>query len=299
VLRAAILAAALPVLGWLGRYHWVLDLFNHFQAQYFGFLLVCTLALAVWRKWRHLFICLILLGFPAANLAPLYIPTGFLPDKPSLRVSTFNILGTNTRYAKAVEWILKADPDFIYLPETNDDWKAGLAPLDKRYPHQVDCLIEGNFGFSFRSKFPMAHHQIHRPGNMEIPLLHAVVSTPQGEVTVLGAHPVPPVTGFWARERDIYLHRMNEIALETKGRLVILGDLNATRWSSHLTPFFEQGLRDSADGKGYSATWMRENPLMTVPIDHILSRGFSGTKRRETGPALGSDHRPVIAELVW
>ena len=39
--------------------------------------------------------------------------------------------------------------------------------------------------------------------------------------------------------------------------------------------------------------------LMTLPIDHILTRGFSGTIRRMTGPALGSDHRPVIAALSW
>ena len=36
VLRAAIMAALFPVAGYFGRHHWVLDLCNHPQAQYFA-----------------------------------------------------------------------------------------------------------------------------------------------------------------------------------------------------------------------------------------------------------------------
>lgn len=299
VLRVALIAAAFPVMGWFGGHHWTLDLCNHPQAQYFCFLALCFLTLAAWRKRRHALVCLALLMIPAAKLAPLYLPAGKPPEGPGLRVASFNILGTNTRYAEAAAWIAGAAPDFIYLPEANEEWARGLKPLAADYPHTAEVFIEGNFGFLFLSKFPIVRQQARRLGMMEIPLMEAVVSTPQGEVRVFGAHPVPPVTEFWANERDTYLRKLSEIAAKTPGHVILLGDLNATRWSHAMGTLWKQGLRDTAEGHGFSATWNRENPLMAIPIDHILVRGFSGTRSRRTGPATGSDHRPVIADLAW
>jgi endonuclease/exonuclease/phosphatase (EEP) superfamily protein YafD len=299
VLRIAILVALCPVAGLFGSYYWFLDLFNHLQAQYFCFLLLAALTLAVWKKPRLALVAAALVMIPGIQLAPLYLPSGTSAESPRLRVASFNILGSNTRYADAVAWIKSADPDFIHLPETHEEWGKGIEPLRGTYPHAVDVFINGNFGFSFRSKHPVIRHEVHRLGNMGLPLLHAVVATPHGEVTVFGAHPVPPVTEFWADERDLYLREFAGLAAKTTGRLVILGDLNATRWSHSMAPFFSQGILDSADGHGFSATWMRENPLAAIPIDHILTRGFSGVPGRWTGPALGSDHRPVVADLSW
>jgi endonuclease/exonuclease/phosphatase (EEP) superfamily protein YafD len=299
ILRIAILVALCPIAGFFGELHWLLDLFNHFQAQYFCFLLLAAIALVCLGKPRFALIAFGLLLIPGIRLAPLYLPAGVDTKGAGLRVASFNILTHNKRYADAVSWVRTTDPDFIYLPETNEDWEIGIAPLSDAYPHKVDVFITGNFGFSFRSKHRLVRHGIHLLGNLEIPLLEAVVATPHGEVTVFGAHPVPPVTGFWANERDTYLKAFSEIASRTRGRLVILGDLNATRWSHSLQPFFAQGIRDTAAGHGFSATWMRENPLIAVPIDHIFERGFTGTIRRWTGPALGSDHRPVVADLAW
>ncbi len=299
VLRAAVVAGLFPVAGYFGRHHWALDLCNHPQAQYFCFLLLCTVVLAAWRKPKHALACLALLAIPALRLAPLYLPAPADEAAPRVRAAVYNVLGSNTRYAESAAWILRADPDFIYLPEANDEWAAGLAPLAAVYPHAADVFVEGNFGFAFRSKFPIVRQRTHRLGALEIPLLEAVLSTPHGELTVFGAHPVPPVTAFWAGERDTYLRALADLADGSHGRAVVLGDLNATRWSFPMEAFWWRGFRDSADGHGFSATWMRENPVMAVPIDHILSRGFSGVIRRETGPALGSDHRAVVADLAW
>jgi endonuclease/exonuclease/phosphatase (EEP) superfamily protein YafD len=299
ILRVALLVSVLPVLGMFGSHQWVLDLFNHFQAQYFCLILLAAVILAVWRKWRHFMVAALLLAVPGARLAPLYWPADAAASSPRLRVATFNVLGTNARHADVVAWIQRANPDFIYLSETNEKWGVGLAPLAASHPHAVDLFIQGNFGFSFRSKHPIVRKKMHHLGMLELPLLEAVVATPNGEITVFGAHPVPPVTRFWAAERDTYLRQMAEQSKTVAGRLTVLGDLNATRWSQSLTGLFDQGLRDSAEGHGFSATWMRGNPLMAIPIDHILTRGFHGTLRRETGPDLGSDHRPVVADLAW
>ena len=299
ILRLAVLTALCPLAGLFGRFHWTLDLLNHFQAQYFVMLLLATLALTLWRKPRQAIIAFALLLIPAARLAPLYFPAGHNGAAPALRVAAFNVLGQNPRHADAVRWIRDTNPDFIYLPETGEFWGRGLAPLNASHPHRIEAYFQGNFGSSFHSKHPIVRHEIHHFGNMGIPMIEATVATPLGEVTVFGAHPVPPVTAFWAAERDIYLSGLAGLAAKAPGRTVILGDLNATRWSHSLAPLFHLGFRDTAEGHGYSATWMRENPLVAVPIDFVLTKGFTATINRETGPFLGSDHRPVTADLAW
>ena len=297
-LRLAILIAICPIIGLFGKADWFLDLFNHLQAQYFVALLLIVLILLVWKKRRFALISAVLLLIPAVRLAPLYISPKIVKPWSTLRVASFNILGSNDRYDDTIAWIKETDPDFIYLPECNSDWKNGLKPLQSDYPFDADFPISGNLGYCFRSKHPITSKEISRLGKLRIPLLKCVVRTPHGEVTVFGAHPVPPVSEFWASEQDIYLKELTRLCSQTEEHALILGDLNATRWSVQLDTIFDH-YQDTSDGHGYSPTWMRENWLVTIPIDHIFSRGFKGTLSRETGPDLGSDHRPVVADLAW
>lgn len=296
--RLAVLIAICPLLGLLGRFHWFLDLFNHLQAQYFVALLAITLVLGLWKKPRHAAISGLALIIPALQLAPLYRSSHPAPEGPSLRVAAYNVLSRNDRYNDAIEWILETDPDFIYLAECNRRWAEGLKPLAKTYPHGIDEVVSRNFGFGFRSKHPILSQRIHEIGQLDLPLLEAVVQAPDGEVTVFGCHPVPPVNEFWASERNLYLAELHRLSSAVEGHTVILGDLNATRWSHQMKPIL-RNYEDTQQGHGYSATWMRRNWLVTIPIDHILAKGFKGTLSRQTGPDLGSDHRPIVAELAW
>lgn len=299
VARLALLAGLCPLAGWLGGAHWRLDLFNHFQAQYFGFLLLCAGVLVAWRQWRLALIPAALLLVPAWRLAPLYLPAKGTAAAPGLRAASFNVLTQNKRYDDAVDWIRRTDPDFIYLPETDPIWNERLDALSDRWRHKLDYPVVGNFGSTLRSKHPITDDRTERIGRLQVPLIHAVIETPRGAVTVLGAHPVPPVSEFWARERDDYLAHVAELAGACDGRVIVLGDLNATRWSRAMQPFFEAGLHDTAEGHGFHGTWDPNFRLLRIPIDHVLTRGFPENGRREIGPDLGSDHRPVVVELAW
>lgn len=297
-MKLAILVAICPLLGFLGKLHWFLDLFNHLQAQYFVALLIITVVFAIWRKPVHTAVAVGALMIPTARLAELYTTPIVKSDGPTLRVASFNVLGNNDRYTETTDWIFQTDPDFIYLAECSAKWQQALKPLNARYPYSADKARTGNLGFCFRSKYPVISKDIPLLGKLKIPLLECLVRTPQGDVTVFGAHPVPPVSSFWAHEQDIYLKELTRRCAETETHAVILGDLNATRWSTQLEDIFNY-YEDSANGHGYSATWMRANWLVTIPIDHILIRGFQGASLRKLGPELGSDHRPVFADLVW
>ncbi|BCX50130.1 hypothetical protein HAHE_40380 [Haloferula helveola] len=272
----------------------MLDLCNHFQAQYFGFLSLLVLWLVIRRQFRAAAIPSLLALIPGVRLAELWFPR--VPLKPqTLQVTTFNVYGGNNRYETTVTWAIEEGSDFLYFAEATPEWIAELSKLDEAYPYSIDHPLNGSFGFAFRSKHPFHLTDIQSVGRLALPLLDTVIQTPSGEIRVLGAHPVPPATRFWADERDAYLAELRERAARSNLPTVIVGDLNATRWSHAMTGFWEDGYIDSARGHGFSATWSRENPILAVPIDHILTRGLGPCVLRSTGPKLGSDHRPVTA----
>lgn len=285
---------SLPLIGWIGGDHWFLNLFNHFQAQYFVFLLLCCILLLIRRRFRLALLAAGFLFVPAIRLAPLWIPPA-PSGEATLRVATFNVLGSNERYAETVDWLRRERPDIVYLCETTGSWVEALRELEDVYPLFIEETRTGNLGCVLLSRFPAEEMRVAGPGALEIPLIDLVVITPDGPVRVLGAHPVPPVSPFWAREHTTYMRALSNAAAKAEDPTLILGDLNSSPWCHQLQPILDGGYRESARGRGYSATWLRKNPLLALPIDHVLSRDAGPCLSRRLGPELGSDHRPVVA----
>ena len=305
IARIGVLAGLVPIIGWLGGSVWLLDLFNHFQLQYAGVLALFVISLLCLKSWRLAALLALFLAVPLIRIAPVYFnPTEPVPGQV-MRFACFNVLTSNNRYGDAVKWVQQADPDVIFLPEVDEVWADALSPLRAGHPHSIDYPVEGNFGFAFYSKFPILSWEIIPCGKLELPLLKAKLKGAAGDFIFFGAHPVPPATSFWAGERDAFLKRIAEEVKKASLPVVVAGDLNATRWSHAMKPLFEAGLIDSTRGHGIGPTWMCGNPMVAVPIDHVLFRGASATpmqahaSRHEVGRDLGSDHRPVIAEIAW
>jgi endonuclease/exonuclease/phosphatase (EEP) superfamily protein YafD len=300
IARLAALAGVFPIAGWLGGGHWLLDLFNHFQAQYAVFIALAVIVLLALKSFRLAAISAAFLIVPVVRLAPSILGDGGTPTGTPVRVAAFNVLTANTRYADAVAWLRATDPDVIFLPEVDPAWAAGLEPLKGSHPHAIEHFVEGNFGFAFFSKLPIVHREIIPCGQLELPLLKARIAGPAGEFVFFGAHPVPPTTEFWAGERDAFLRVLADHVSKETLPVIAAGDFNATRWSHGMKPLWSAGLTDSSLGHGAGGTWMRGNPVFAIPIDLILFRGTGANCRNHwIGPDLGSDHRPVVAEIAW
>jgi endonuclease/exonuclease/phosphatase (EEP) superfamily protein YafD len=80
---------------------------------------------------------------------------------------------------------------------------------------------------------------------------------------------------------------------------LVMGDLNATPWSR---PFAELrahgGLCDSRAGFGVQPSFPSASAALRIPIDHLLASCSIGVRDRRIGPDVGSDHLPVILDLV-
>jgi endonuclease/exonuclease/phosphatase (EEP) superfamily protein YafD len=118
-------------------------------------------------------------------------------------------------------------------------------------------------------------------------------------ITVVGVHLHWPVGANNVRQRNAALHALAALARDTPGPLLIGGDFNITQWSPVFDAAFATApLQDCARGQGLVNSWPSFFPPAAIRIDHCLASPHWQVLQVQAGPALGSDHRPMLSELV-
>lgn len=298
-LGLAILGGA-TVLGQLGRIHWFFELFAHFPLQIAGGLGVLLALAMMARQWGPA-VPIGLALIPNLLALHYYFPAVNRPSaKPNVRVLSFNVLTTNSSFREVENYLASSGADVLFLMEINRTWAAELAPLEAVYPHSVKEPREDNFGMALYSKHPIKSHDLRLVRGSVVPILRAILEVGGRELEVVGAHPVPPVGAIQAAWRNVYLQTLSETVLESDHPKIVLGDFNATVWSPFMRNFLERThLQDTGRRAGFQSTWMRRNPLFSLPIDHVLHSSELVCTNRQVGPALGSDHRPLVADFAF
>ena len=143
-------------------------------------------------------------------------------------------------------------------------------------------------------------------GLAQVNAIDATLKLDTGQtVRILSLHTVPPVSGTYSAARDAQLAEAARIAASTDGPFILIGDLNATPWSSDYRAMVRDGgLTDSLRGSGLNglacpgASWPAGMvSLGMIPIDHCLTRNGAVVVERTLGDANGSDHRPLFVEI--
>jgi len=284
----------------LGRVHWFFDLFTHFPLQMTAGLTVLLLAAFCLRRWRAVLLTAVFLG-PNLLALSYYFPTRSFPDGPAdLRVVCFNVLTSNSTPEPVRDYLTTSEADVIFLMETNRNWLAVLAPLEKTHPHVLKAPRDDNFGMALYSRYPIESHRFLRFEGSGVPGLQAIITIDGKSIEVVCGHPIPPIGAFRAASRNAYLEALAELAAASDLPTIVLGDFNATIWSPFFRDFLEATtLEDTGRKGGFQATWRRGHPLFSIPIDHILHSDELSCVGRQIGPALGSDHRAVMADFAF
>ena len=120
-------------------------------------------------------------------------------------------------------------------------------------------------------------------------------------VEVLTTHPLAPTTEERAALRDAQLRFAANWAADRSGYYMVVGDLNATPWSWPFRHLASVGdLRNSQNGFGLQPSFSTmSNVIFRVPIDHLLHSESIRVRDRRLGPALGSDHFPLIVDVEY
>lgn len=270
--------------------HWVIDLASHWQWPYVaGLVFFGVVAAASDRRWALVLLALPLPWLTAMPGAPA------TPDREAtLRVATANVGVGNSDPAPLAAWLATRAFDVVALSEVTPGFADALGSIPGyRYRHVV--ARRGPFGLALLSRNPLhAAHLV--PGPDGIPRIEAVIGLAGRRVAVTVVHPMPPLAPRYHTARDALLRDAAARAGHPgQGPGILLGDLNASPWSS--------GARGPADAGYHRATSLAPTwpavgrGLAGIPIDQVLVSRHLSVIAAGVGPPIGSDHLPAWASL--
>lgn len=296
------------------RWHWAGELAASFRWQLAGVGLAAAALLALLRSRRGAAVVLALalwLGWPGASL---WLPRSGQPEAGApLRVVTVNAYMGNRDAAKLLSFLRESDADVVAVQEVDLFWLEQLRSLADVWPHRMTSpaaeaeFHDKTFGMALLSKRPLSEvdrfWHLGRSGG-----LVAELDVDGQPLRVIAAHPERPGRSERVPRRNAVLAMIAERARGAArppsgpaGWCVVLGDLNTSSGSPAFARLLADGhLHDSRRGFGRQPTWRMFRPIpgLWVDIDHVLVSDGIGVVRREVGGDTGSDHRPVVADLI-
>lgn len=302
----------LSLLSWLRSASWLLDVASHFRLQY-GVSLALGAILAWWLG--NLGLALLSAGLALSNLVVI-LPLYWRPQRvfasthlsPPRRLLFANLWQPNQSYADVLHLAEHEKPDLILLVESNQRWLDALEPLRPAYPYWAAQPREDNYGVALLSRWPIRESAILAYSAAGVPSVVATVELDGQPLQVVCTHPPPPKSRAETRARDEQMDNLATLSARRQIPFVLCGDLNLTPWSPVFWRFTRRsGLSDSARGFGVQASWpvgapnlgvpWMGAPWMGVPIDHCLVSPEITVLDRRLGPAVGSDHYPLIVDF--
>lgn len=217
-----------------------------------------------------------------------------------LRVMAYNIWIDNSNTDAIAQSIQDQNPDILLLSEISSSMMTEMqSRLD--FPHHYRTSGSNNALFS---RYPLLETSTIDFGVKTRGRTFSLVVNVQLEndvVTVIGVHPTIPIIPKFFHIRNQQLDSFAKISRELDGKVIVLGDFNATPWSPYFDRFERLSqLNNAGRGQWIWATWYFNQTLTTryikIPIDHIETRGFRALKTW-VGKTGGSDHKPIITVL--
>ena len=314
-LAAVILGVALllRIIG-IDDHFWLLDVL----AIFLPWVLLATLALFAIALWRGRWMAVIFLGFAIVAmvgmfgrlLVPRIIKTKNPPPTPTathLTVMTYNLGKGMAPSQSLLDVIQEINPDFIAIQELDTAQVTELRlGLEDRYPYQVFHGV-GIPGIGFISRYPIADETLFYLQNRN-PYLRVQLTIEGQTLTVYNIHPsVEFGPGCQVEDcgGDIPVLATRAAAEDTP--LIVMGDFNFSDQNRRFQYFIDHGFIDvfNTAGFGFGLTFLKRdlfNSNFNFPLfqlDHILvSDGFTPI-RAWIGPDGGSDHLPLVTELIW
>jgi endonuclease/exonuclease/phosphatase (EEP) superfamily protein YafD len=236
----------------------------------------------------------LLIAYSAMQSAASEAPPG---SERALRIITFNVWRGNDRIDEVAKFLARANADAVVLQEvTQEDDNKLRETLRDIYP-----FAAGDFHLVILSKHPILEQgRLDRPGFppwISLMLRWVRLDVNGTEVQLAGVHLARP---FYPTLHEQDIETVIEFVQGRSGPLVIAGDFNMTPWTEKLNRLTNvTGLRRY---NNLHFTWplqFRGVPVLPfVATDNILASPDFTKIATHTGPRLGSDHRPVIADLA-
>jgi endonuclease/exonuclease/phosphatase (EEP) superfamily protein YafD len=241
---------------------------------------------------------------PYTRIYPVEVISAVKSDpENTIRILVANVLQTNDCYQELLKMIREQDPHIFVTLESNQPWQQHLDQLADLYPHAIKCPMENKYGMHVYSKLPLSDSQIQFLVLSDIPSIHTNVTLISGvDITMHFMHPIPPRpsdTGE-SSQRDAELLVVGKTLVKHEKPVIVSGDLNDVAWSKTTRLFLKiSRLLDPRVGRGMYNTFNAHHWYMRWPLDHLFHSNHFTLSRLQRLPKFGSDHFPVLVELVY
>jgi endonuclease/exonuclease/phosphatase (EEP) superfamily protein YafD len=307
--------AAVAGLGPLwAREAWAADLLTHFRPHLLALGLALVLLLRPPRAAGLAALALLAaahlphLAGSRAGAAAAQAGDGGAARRP-LRVATANVMGDGGDPARLSAYARAVRPDLLVLQEVSVAWWPRLAALADILPHSTVAALPRQ-AVVVLSRLPIEGVEQLPPvpgaGPGTSPPVRATVRPGGGDpVQVYAVHlDTPRSPDRWRARNRALADLAARIAAGGPAPVVVAGDLNTAAWS----PLFADFLAASglADARGGRAPRPTRQPLPGVPalallgspVDHVAVSPAVATAGYAVGPDVGSDHLPVLVDLL-
>jgi endonuclease/exonuclease/phosphatase (EEP) superfamily protein YafD len=278
---------------------WPLTLVEHFRVQHVVIGIVVAGVCMLHRRGRWLARVDVVLLATLTHLLwlvpDLTAARRPLPAGSSLRVMLLNVHMSGTSYTSVRRLIDDVAPDVIALIETDARWLRALVPSLASFS-SFEYPASNGFGLALDTRGPL-HPQVRFLG--VFPSIVGTFEHAGRSISIIVTHPVPQVLRKTITMHEQQLARVGAYARSMTAPTLILGDLNTTPWSAEFRRLVEVGgLCDTRAGFGLQATFPAWLFAMRIPLDHVLVSCSVGVRDRRVERDVGSDHLPVVVDLV-
>ncbi|MGH9801995.1 MAG: endonuclease/exonuclease/phosphatase family protein [Blastocatellia bacterium] len=294
-----------PVLtftAFFGSVYWMLELTTHFRFQYFALSFFFLLLFALLRMWRWAGVALLCLTINGAFVVPWYLPSNSAHADgggQKLRLLLSNVLWDNTQHADVIELVRQEEPDLAFFQEVTPRWAKELEVLRSEFPDSRLHPNDEAGGMAVFSRLPFVRAELAPLAEYNGPAVIAQVNVGGRLISIVSVHAPPPGGKLNFAHRTEILNQAADYVNSLPEPKIVIGDLNITMWSPYYKRFVEKiGLVNVRAGFGILPSWPTFLPPMSIPIDQCLvSPGILVVNVR-TGNRVGSDHLPLIVDLI-
>lgn len=207
--------------------------------------------------------------------------------RPALTVVWCNVFRTDGVVDRLAVLAGKEAADVIILAEPPTDQARTRRALSE-YPFVYGAGDPEEHGAVLFSRLPLTGRP--RPDLPEGVYPVSVAET--GGIRIVAMHPPVAVTPSRLRASNLMMAAAAQEA--TSGPTLVIGDMNATPWTSRLRVLSSRLVRLSP---ALSSTWFSSLPVLGLPIDHAFVTSDLRASAR-VGPGVGSDHLPLIVSIA-
>ena len=276
--------------------YWLIDIFSNFKLQYFflSILLVVIAGVLIRKKIAALILLTVSILWNGYYIAPYYITSNTIESsiKGKFKISSVNLLSSNSRIDLVINYIDKENPDILILMEFTPEWKNELIPIIENYPFKQLVPRKDNFGIALLSKIEMKTSIDYFYLN-DKPSIAGDITMENKKYSIIATHPSPPISQRTFRNRNKQLMNIVNDRSKFSENLIIIGDFNTSSFSNHFTSLLQGDLKDSRLGFGLLQTWPADFEVLQTTIDHCLVSSNLNVLERTKGEYIGSDHLPI------